>query len=140
MAKLLKENDPQYKKDRVEDIITELQASSDWELHSICSARTESLPALSPYCLKPEQVNDTSGKFIELKKLLPDLEKNGHRVLIFSQMVKMMNILEYLLDEMGYLYLRLDGSTPVSERQDLINDFNTNKKYFIFLLSTKAGG
>jgi SNF2 family DNA or RNA helicase len=69
-----------------------------------------------------------------------DLKKDGHRVLIFSQMTKMMNILGCFFNREGHSFVRLDGSTPVSDRQKLIDQYNNNPDIFIFLLSTRAGG
>lgn len=85
-------------------------------------------------------ISQTLGKMNQLETILEKLKKDGHRVLIFSQMTKMMNILECFFDDLGYKYLRLDGTTPVNERQYLIDKYNKNDKYFIFLLSTRAGG
>merc|ERR1719369_1344474 len=62
------------------------------------------------------------------------------RVLIFSQFTMLLDGLEKYLRIRGYKYLRLDGSTAVPERQAMIDTFNTDDSYFIFLLSTKAGG
>jgi SWI/SNF-related matrix-associated actin-dependent regulator 1 of chromatin subfamily A len=61
--------------------------------------------------------------------------------LIFSQWTKMMDILGALLGDLGYSFLRLDGSTPVRERQRLIDEFEEHVDTIpIFLLSTRAGG
>uniref|UniRef100_A0A6B2KWZ2 Uncharacterized protein n=1 Tax=Arcella intermedia TaxID=1963864 RepID=A0A6B2KWZ2_9EUKA len=82
-----------------------------------------------------------SGKFQLLDRILPKLKSAGHRVLLFSQMTATMNILEeyLLLKEMKYL--RLDGSTKSEERGDLLKKFNEpDSPYFIFILSTRAGG
>lgn len=65
---------------------------------------------------------------------------DGHRILIFSQWTKMMDILGALLGDLQYKFLRLDGSTPVGERQRLIENFETNVDIPIFILSTRAGG
>ena len=64
----------------------------------------------------------------------------GHRVLIFSQMTKMMNILEDYLRYRRYRFFRLDGSTSLADRRDMVKEFQTNKQYFVFILSTRAGG
>lgn len=81
------------------------------------------------------------GKFNELDRLLPQLKKENHRVLIFSQFTMMLDILEKYLEYKKLGYLRLDGSTNVTERQDMIDDFNSAPdEYFAFLLSTRAGG
>ena len=61
-------------------------------------------------------------------------------MLIFSQFVIMLDILEEFLRIKSYKFLRLDGSTPVNERIDLIDNFNNDNEIFVFLLSTKAGG
>lgn len=60
--------------------------------------------------------------------------------MIFSQWTKMLDILGALLGDLQYKFLRLDGSTPVRERQKLIEDFETNLDIPIFILSTRAGG
>lgn len=71
---------------------------------------------------------------------LPELVAAGHRVLIFSQWTKLLDVLEILMTALSLGYLRLDGSTPVAERQDLINTFNLDLSKQVFLLSTRAGG
>ncbi|KAJ6648406.1 Enhancer trap locus like 1 (Etl-1) [Pseudolycoriella hygida] len=81
-----------------------------------------------------------SGKFKELDRLLPKLKSEGHRVLIFSQFVMMLDILERYLDIRDHAYLRIDGQTAVTERQDLIDQYMADSDMFIFLLSTRAGG
>lgn len=73
-------------------------------------------------------------------ELLPKLKDEGHRVLIFSQFTMMLDVIEKYLDIRGYTYCRLDGSTAVNERQEMIDDYNADSAIFIFLLSTKAGG
>jgi SWI/SNF-related matrix-associated actin-dependent regulator of chromatin subfamily A member 5 len=76
-----------------------------------------------------------------LAKLLAKMKERGHRVLIFSQMTKMLDILEDFLISQGYLYCRIDGNTTYDEREDRISDYNApNSSKFIFLLSTRAGG
>jgi hypothetical protein len=68
------------------------------------------------------------------------LQDEGHRILIFSQWTKMLDILGALMEDMGLEFLRLDGSTPVRERQKLIDRFEKDRTIPIFILSTKAGG
>ncbi|XP_055388864.1 uncharacterized protein LOC129617843 [Condylostylus longicornis] len=81
------------------------------------------------------------GKFWVLDDVLTKLKATGHRVLIFSQMVKLLNILEVFLSLRGWAFLRLDGSTSSEDRLTRLSLFNQpNSPYFIFLLSTKAGG
>ena len=69
-----------------------------------------------------------------------NLHCGGHRVLIFTQMTRMLDILEAFLNYHGYVYMRLDGSTKVEMRQALMERFNNSPKYFCFILSTRSGG
>ncbi|KAG7581718.1 Myb-like domain [Arabidopsis suecica] len=80
------------------------------------------------------------GKLQELAMLLRKLKFGGHRALIFTQMTKMLDVLEAFINLYGYTYMRLDGSTPPEERQTLMQRFNTNPKIFLFILSTRSGG
>merc|ERR1719410_927220 len=80
------------------------------------------------------------GKLQVLAGLLQKLQAGGHRALIFTQMTKMLDVLEAFLNYHGYVYMRLDGSTKVETRQALMERFNNDKKYFIFILSTRSGG
>uniref|UniRef100_A0A183E8B4 DNA helicase n=1 Tax=Gongylonema pulchrum TaxID=637853 RepID=A0A183E8B4_9BILA len=82
-----------------------------------------------------------SGKFVLLQKMLKKLKDQGHRVLIFSQMTKMLDIMEDFCENEGYKYERIDGSITGQARQDAIDRFNApNAQQFVFLLSTRAGG
>ncbi|KAM3400734.1 hypothetical protein ACQJBY_005529 [Aegilops geniculata] len=88
-----------------------------------------------------EEIVRASGKFELLDRLLPKLHRAGHRVLLFSQMTRLLNILEVYLQMYNFKYMRLDGSTKTEERGKLLADFNKkDSEYFIFLLSTRAGG
>ncbi|CAF1121099.1 unnamed protein product [Adineta ricciae] len=81
------------------------------------------------------------GKLDLLAKMLTILKEQGHRVLIFSQMTRMLDILEDFLEYLGYKYERMDGKTGGSERQDAIDRFNApGAEQFCFLLSTRSGG
>lgn len=81
------------------------------------------------------------GKLVLLQKMLRNLKDGGHRVLIFSQMTKMLDILEDFLEYEGYKYERIDGGITGAMRQDAIDRFNApGAQQFCFLLSTRAGG
>lgn len=80
------------------------------------------------------------GKLQKMAQLLKTLKENGHKVLIFTQMSKMLDILEAFLCIHGYLYFRLDGATKVDKRQYYCDRFNTDPKIFAFILSTRSGG
>ena len=81
-----------------------------------------------------------SAKLKLLDGLLKKLHQEEHRVLIFCQMTKMLDILEDFLYTRNYEFLRMDGSTNIIDRRDLIEKFQTNTNIFIFILSTRAGG
>lgn len=82
-----------------------------------------------------------SGKFELLDRILPKLKATNHRVLLFCQMTQCMTIIEDYLSWRQFLYLRLDGTTKAEERGDLLKKFNAkDSDYFVFLLSTRAGG
>ncbi|XP_067951510.1 SWI/SNF-related matrix-associated actin-dependent regulator of chromatin subfamily A member 5-like [Watersipora subatra] len=88
-----------------------------------------------------EHLVDNCGKMVLLDKLLPKLKAKGSRVLIFSQMTRMLDILEDYCFLRAYEYCRLDGSTPHEDRQESINAYNAEgSSKFIFMLSTRAGG
>ncbi|KAF3385567.1 Helicase swr1 [Penicillium rolfsii] len=80
------------------------------------------------------------GKLQRLDKLLRDLKAGGHRALIFTQMTKMLDILEQFLNIHGHLYLRLDGTTKVESRQMLTERFNSDPRILAFILSSRSGG
>ena len=81
-----------------------------------------------------------SGKLNALSELLRERKLGNHKCLIFTQMSKMLDILEAFLNLYGYTYVRLDGSTGVDKRQKLMDRFNNDPKLFIFILSTRSGG
>jgi superfamily II DNA/RNA helicase len=81
-----------------------------------------------------------SGKFEVLDRMLPKLVHFGHKVLIFSQMTQLMDILGDYLDWRGLKFYRLDGSTSIEDRRERMHHFNTTNDVNIFVLSTRAGG
>uniref|UniRef100_A0A8C4TUH1 Chromodomain-helicase-DNA-binding protein 1-like n=1 Tax=Falco tinnunculus TaxID=100819 RepID=A0A8C4TUH1_FALTI len=86
-----------------------------------------------------DHIVEASGKLVLLDKLLSFLYAGGHRVLLFSQMTQLLDILQDYLDYRGYSYERLDGSVRGEERYLAIKNFG-QQPIFIFLLSTRAGG
>lgn len=82
-----------------------------------------------------------AGKMAVLDKLLKRMEKQGSRVLIFSQMSRLLDILEDYCVFRGYKYCRIDGGTAHEDRIAAIDDYNKpGSEKFIFLLTTRAGG
>jgi SNF2 family DNA or RNA helicase len=95
---------------------------------------------LSSFFPDKKLIQFDSGKLQTLAALLRELKKGGHRCLIFTQMSKMLDILEAFLNLNAHTYLRLDGSTGVDRRQRLMDRFNNDTKMFCFILSTRSGG
>ncbi|QPC68724.1 hypothetical protein HYE67_010955 [Fusarium culmorum] len=84
---------------------------------------------------------EASAKLLLLQAMLPKLQERGHRVLIFSQFLQQLDIIEDFLSGLGYDYRRLDGSIGSLEKQRRIDAFNASESpVFAFLLSTRAGG
>ncbi|KAG5996301.1 hypothetical protein E4U43_002892 [Claviceps pusilla] len=88
-----------------------------------------------------ETIVTSSGKMLLLDRLLTRLFQDGHKVLLFSQFKTQLDILEdYARELRGWHVCRIDGSVAQDERRQQIHDFNTNRDYNLFLLSTRAGG
>ncbi|PIA13295.1 hypothetical protein COEREDRAFT_21143, partial [Coemansia reversa NRRL 1564] len=93
----------------------------------------------SPYLID-EQLVRSSGKLLLLDRLLPALFADGHRVLIFSQFARMLDILECYAELRDWKFCRIDGSVTQTERQDAIVRFNTSTDIPLFFLTTRSGG
>ena len=88
-----------------------------------------------------ESLIRSSGKFLLLDAMLPKLKAAGHRILLFSQMTALMDLLEDFFRYRRFEFLRLDGSTQADEREKRMANFNDpSSPAFVFLLSTRAGG
>ncbi|RMZ91382.1 hypothetical protein DV736_g1394, partial [Chaetothyriales sp. CBS 134916] len=84
---------------------------------------------------------EASSKLQLLSIMLPKLQERGHRVLMFSQFIDNLDIMEDFLDGLGLQHRRLDGNTSSLDKQKKIDEFNApDSPYFAFLLSTRAGG
>lgn len=114
----------------------EVDGLCDFELHNMVRGETK----LAHLALPSEALFD-SCKCQRLKVLLPQLLEQGHRCLIFSTWTRILDILGGLIEVLNIPFLRLDGSTKIQERQQLIDDFNApDSRFPVFLLSTRAGG
>lgn len=114
------------------------------QLRKICN-HPFVFPAIENMINPTQENNDliwrTSGKFELLDRILPKFRATGHRVLMFFQMTQIMDIMEDFLRYRDLQYMRLDGDTRADDRTSLLKDFNADDSpYFIFLLSTRAGG
>lgn len=110
---------------------------------SRCSPLAELLPLVNTDFVThvaSESSLFNANKIRRLDVLLDRLKKGGHRVLIYSQMTKMLDLLEDFLNFRRYVYMRLDGSTKLNDRRDMVADFQSRADSFVFLLSTRAGG
>jgi SWI/SNF-related matrix-associated actin-dependent regulator of chromatin subfamily A member 5 len=88
-----------------------------------------------------EHLVDNSAKMVMLDKLLKRLQADGSRILIFSQMSRMLDILEDYSVMRGFQYCRIDGSTAHEDRISAIDEYNKpGSEKFLFLLTTRAGG
>ncbi|XP_051218599.1 protein CHROMATIN REMODELING 19 [Lolium perenne] len=116
--------------------IQELKNYNDFAIHQLLVTYGDTG---TKGALKDEHVFG-SAKCQALAELLPSLANDGHRVLIFSQWTTMLDILEWALELIGVTYRRLDGSTPVVERQTIVDTFNNDHSIAACLLSTRAGG
>lgn len=135
----------------------EMFLSSD-EMTSILNKKRQSLYGIDilrkicnhPDLLDPSLKNkpgyrwgnpNKSGKMQVVKALLEMWKRFGHKTLLFSQGVQMLNIIENFIRGLeGFRYLRMDGSTNIKERQTLVDQFNNDPDLHVFLLTTKVGG
>ena len=113
-----------------------LQAWSDYELHTLCCEKVRVLGARA----LPDSAFFEAGKVQRLCELVAAQQQQQphHKVLVFSQMTRMLDILEHVVRLKHWSYLRLDGSTPVSARQALVDTFNTDPVcvFYLFLSSS----
>eukprot|EP00698_Gefionella_okellyi_P024501 TRINITY_DN8667_c0_g1_i2.p1 TRINITY_DN8667_c0_g1~~TRINITY_DN8667_c0_g1_i2.p1 ORF type:complete len:876 (+),score=233.69 TRINITY_DN8667_c0_g1_i2:143-2770(+) len=87
-----------------------------------------------------EKLIELSGKLRALDALLEASHRRDDKVLLFSNSVRMLDILQQFVTARNYSWGRLDGTTPTALRQKLVDDFNTNPSRFLFLISTRVGG
>ncbi|KAL7772143.1 hypothetical protein CFE70_002096 [Pyrenophora teres f. teres 0-1] len=122
------------------NIVMELKKASN---HALLFPNAEN-KLVKPGSSKEETLKaliTSSGKMMLLDRLLGKLKADGHRVLIFSQMVHMLDILTDYLKLRNYSFQRLDGTVPAADRKIAIDHFNApGSEDYCFLLSTRAGG
>ncbi|THU89758.1 hypothetical protein K435DRAFT_781451 [Dendrothele bispora CBS 962.96] len=88
----------------------------------------------------PSLLQYDCGKLQVLSQLLREKKAGGHRVLIFTQMTRILDLLEIFLNFHGWLYLRLDGATKIEDRQYITERFNRDDRVFCFISSSRSGG
>jgi len=133
-----------------DDVLTQLpgglfRQSSVLSNHSMLSGKMKTLGQ----CLKKVSCDNASsvGSWFLLftKSSIASIfnlqfEKRRDRVLLFSYSTITLDLIQQYIKTQGYSHLRLDGSTPTSKRQALIDTYQQNESIFLFLISTKAGG
>ena len=121
----------------------EVDGFSDFEIHltahELIGENQHRAADLNRYILEESDMF-SSAKCSRLRSILPLLIEEGHRVLIFSGWTSCLDLLACLLEHLGLSFLRMEGSTPVAERQSLIDRFESDTTIPVFLLSTKACG
>lgn len=117
-------------------IYEELQLYQDYQCHHLALKYPG---ALKKFELKDREWMD-SGKVRTLLELLKKYKANGDRALVFSQFTSVMDILGWVFDDHDIPFMRMDGSTPIAERQGLMDVFHTDTSIPVFMLSTKSGG
>jgi non-specific serine/threonine protein kinase len=129
----------------VEEVREQIKAA--YENHAPAQARIIALTAilrLRQICLAPALASTgasaTSPKLEFLAEQLAELRDEGHSVLVFSQFTSYLDLIEKGLVEQGFACLRLDGSTPVPRRKELVQSFQNSSAPMVFLISLKAGG
>lgn len=108
-----------------------------------CAAHPYLFPGVEDRSLDPlgEHLVENCGKMALLDKLLLRLQERGHRVLLFTQMTRILDIMEDYMHMRGFKYCRIDGNTTYEDREERIDAYNKpDSEKFLFLLSTRAGG
>lgn len=150
---LTKELDRELFDSTISQALSEISPITQYNMHVQKKVPVDEFPAAGLY---PDPLNKyfsshismpsmdrfitESAKLKRLDELLVQLKKEGHRVLIYFQMTRMMDLMEEYLTYRRYKHIRLDGSSKLEDRRDLVHDWQTIPDLFVFLLSTRAGG
>ncbi|KAF2217910.1 hypothetical protein CERZMDRAFT_31463 [Cercospora zeae-maydis SCOH1-5] len=131
-------NPPEKIKAYLDGTAAQCIKGGDFGLHKFCAHPDR--PFLHKrFALKKQEWMD-AGKVLKFKELIEAFVKSGDRTLVFSQFTTLMDILEEVLETLNIKFLRLDGSTNMADRQDMIDKFYTDETIPVFMLSTRAGG
>ncbi|KII93253.1 hypothetical protein PLICRDRAFT_99487 [Plicaturopsis crispa FD-325 SS-3] len=106
----------------------------------VASSPANQLPPATMHVPEAKRLIYDSAKLARLDALLQELKTGDHRVLVYFQMTRMMDLMEEYLIYRQYKYLRLDGSSKLEDRRDMVIDWQSKPEIFVFLLSTRAGG
>lgn len=127
--------EPEHADENLQHLKEDFTINSDAQL----SLLANSWPFTQKHKL-PDSHWMNSGKIQALKRLIPEIQAKGDRILIFSQFTTVLDILCVALDIMGVKYVGFTGQTNVGDRQHLVDQFTNDDSITVFLLSTKAGG
>ncbi|ORY29510.1 SNF2 family N-terminal domain-domain-containing protein [Naematelia encephala] len=130
-------NTPKWCDSNFDYVVEDLEIMSDAEIHHFCEEAE--YDEINKFALDHKAFLE-GGKVRALERHVKRCQKEGKRILLFSQFVMILDILQVALDHLGVKYTRLDGQTKTDERQGLVDEFNEDPDITIFLLSTKAGG
>lgn len=128
--------EPENQASNLDLVYEDLCVMTDYELHYYSATHPNSM---SSFALTHDEWMN-SGKVQKLATLLTDFKAAGDRVLVFSQFVMVLNVLEAVMETLGMKFFRLDGSTDINDRQAMIDQFYDEPDITVFMLSTKAGG
>ena len=126
----------EFEQSNAELVFEDMEVMTDMELQRFCEQHPRTM---SKFLLQGSPWMD-SGKVSKLASLLSTFKRNGDRALVFSQFVMVLDILEAVMETLAMQFFRLDGSTPMEQRQDMIDQFHEEEDITAFLLSTGAGG
>lgn len=127
----------------MESMIKGAGVTEEEEIHAEVAAAEEmaaSLASMSELENGEKKHGNASCKIVFLMALLDKLIAEDHRVLVFSQTRKMLNIIQEEVRSKGYDFLRIDGTTKASDREKFVNEFQAYNKIPIFLLTSQVGG
>ncbi len=128
--------EPKFAESNPDIIYEELQLYQDYQCHDLAMKYPR---ALKKFQLQNQEWMD-SGKVVKLLELLKKYKENGDRALVFSQFTSVMDILGWVFEDHDINFMRMDGSTPIAERQSLMDVFYQDESIQLFMISTKSGG
>ncbi|VEU24023.1 DEKNAAC105285 [Brettanomyces naardenensis] len=135
MAKKIRKN-PQYYDSNEQYIYEDMTVMSDFELNQLC----HSFPKQLEEFVLPVEFYMHSSKVQKMMEIVEQVLEKGEKVLVFTLFTQLLDILEKVMSFKNIKFVRLDGTTAVDERQNVIDRFYEDKAIPVFLLSTKAGG
>ncbi|XP_027851199.2 lymphoid-specific helicase-like [Aphis gossypii] len=141
--RVIRKTEPEHKAESKDKIVSLVLLNPFMQLKKISNHPYLVHMPLSPgrsSVLVDENIVKASGKFLILDAMLSKLKLLGHKVLLFSTMIQLLDLIEEFLIFRSYEYARLDGTMNINTRVDEINTFTNDPNCFVMLISTRAGG